>query len=98
MSSDRPDEPAVLAGRRHHGDDCDRDRELHYEQRALGLVRSAADTLALIHSASASRSAAAVGECRYLRDFVGPGAGEGVVVGLSPMGLRHHCQWYGGIL
>ena len=33
------DEPAVLAGRRHHGDDCDRDGELHYEQRALGLVR-----------------------------------------------------------
>src|SRR6185437_14343657 len=32
------DEPAVLAGRGDHGDDRDRNGELHHEQRALGLV------------------------------------------------------------
>ena len=40
----------------------------------------------------------AVGELRNLGDFGLPGAGEGVAVGLPPMGLRHHRQRYGGLL
>src|SRR5258708_9435654 len=37
----------------------------------------------------------AVRELRNLGDFGLPDTGEGVAVGLPPMGLRHHSQRYG---
>ena len=39
----------------------------------------------------------AVSELRNLGDFGLPDTGEGVAVGFLPMGLRHHCQRYGGM-